>query len=59
MYVFISNRLFHLTNDLKDRIVPHDNNMQLARNAIQAVLASVVALSLGWLIQRTVVLHLY
>lgn len=59
LYVFISNRLFHLTNDLKDRIVPHDNNMQLARNAIQTVLASVVAVSLGWLIQRTVVLHLY
>lgn len=55
--MFISHRLFHVTNELKDRIVPHDNNRLLARNAVQAGLAGATALGLGWLIQRTVVLH--
>ena len=59
VYIFVSNRLFHLTNELKDRIVPHDDNKQLARNAIQCGVATVAALGLGWLIQRAVLLQLY
>jgi hypothetical protein len=59
VYVFISHRLFHLTNELKDRVVPHDDNRLLARNALQAGLASLAALGVGWVAQRTVVLHLF
>lgn len=57
VYVFISHRLFHLTNELKDRLVPHDDNTTLARNALQGVLAAASAVGVGWLIQRVVVLQ--
>lgn len=59
MYIYISNRLFHLTNSLKDRIVPHDNNMQLARNMLQTGLAAAAATGLGWLLQRSLLVQLY
>lgn len=59
MYVFVSNRLFHLTNELKDRIVPHDDDRLLARNAVQGALAAMAACAIGWLVQRTVVLHFF
>jgi hypothetical protein len=57
VYVFISNRLFHLTNELKDRIVPHDDNTKLARNCIQGAIAAAAAVGIGWLVQRVVVLQ--
>jgi len=34
LYVYISHRLFLLTNALKDALVPHDNNRVLGRNII-------------------------
>jgi hypothetical protein len=58
VYVFVSNRLFHLTNHLKDRLVPHDDNTTLARNVIIGALATTAAVGLGWLVQRGVVLQL-
>lgn len=33
-YVFVSHRLFSLTNALKNVAVPHSNNAQLLRNTI-------------------------
>lgn len=59
VYIFISQRLFHLTNELKDRIVPHDDNPKLARNILQGALAATAVVGLGWLIQRMVVLQLF
>ena len=58
MYIFVSNRLFHLTNELKDRIMPHDDNPRLARNIIQAAIAAGAAVAAGWLIQRVLVLQM-
>lgn len=58
VYIFISQRLFHLTNELKDRIVPHDDNPKLARNILQGALATTAVVGMGWLIQRMVVLQL-
>jgi hypothetical protein len=58
VYIFISNRLFHLTNELKDRIVPHDDNRCLARNIIQMLLLGVFVFGIGWVLERTVVLHM-
>jgi hypothetical protein len=58
VYVLISNRLFHLTNELKDHIVPHDDNRRLARNIIQMLLLGVFAFGIGWILERTVVLHM-
>lgn len=57
VYVFISHRLFHLTNELKDRIVPHDDNTKLACNCIQGAIAATAAVGVGWLVQRVVVLQ--
>ncbi|GBF88415.1 CAS1 domain-containing protein [Raphidocelis subcapitata] len=34
LYVFVSHRLFLVTNALKDAVVPHDNNRTLLRNII-------------------------
>jgi hypothetical protein len=59
VYVFVSNRLFHLTNHLKDRLVPHDDNAMLLRNMIQGAMAAVAALGLGWLIQRLILVQMY
>lgn len=59
VYVFVSNRLFHLTNELKDRIVPHDNDTKLARNLIQVGCAGAAALGLGWLVRQLVLLQVY
>lgn len=58
LYVFVSNRLFHLTNELKDRIVPHDDNRCLARNIIQMLLLGAFVFGIGWVLERTVVLHM-
>lgn len=58
VYVFVSNRLFHLTNELKEVAVPHDDNRVLARNCIQMGLAAALAFGLGWLVERTLVLQL-
>lgn len=33
-YLFVSYRLFHLTNTLKTAFVPHDNNQLLLRKVI-------------------------
>ncbi len=38
-YVYVSYRLFELTNALKNALVPHDNNYQLLRNAIMMAVA--------------------
>ncbi|KAF8072744.1 RWA3 [Scenedesmus sp. PABB004] len=59
LYVFISNRLFHLTNELKDKAVPHDDNATLARNVLQMAVVGGATLGVGWLLERTVVLHLF
>lgn len=58
VYVFVSNRLFHLTNELKDRLVPHDDNPKLARNILQAFVTVTAALGMGWVMQRVVMLQL-
>jgi hypothetical protein len=58
VYVFVSNRLFHLTNELKDRIVPHDDNPRLARNCIQTAIAATAAVGAGWFVQRVLVLQM-
>jgi hypothetical protein len=58
VYVFVSNRLFHLTNELKDQIVPHDNNRCLARNLIQMLLLGVFVFGIGWILERAIVLHM-
>lgn len=58
VYVFVSNRLFHLTNELKDQIVPHDDNPRLARNCIQAAIAATAAVGAGWFVQRVLVLQM-
>jgi N-acetylneuraminate 9-O-acetyltransferase len=34
MYIAVSHRLFDLTNTLKNSLVPHSDNVLLARNAI-------------------------
>ena len=48
LYVYISHRLFVLTNALKDAALPHDDNRRLARNlALLAALLSGAA-ALGW-----------
>ncbi len=39
VYIFISHRLFELTNTLKNAAVPHSNNRLLFRNVV--LLASV------------------
>jgi hypothetical protein len=58
VYVFVSNRLFHLTNDLKDKVVPHDDNKLLVRNCLQMAIAGALAAGLGWLVKETIVLQL-
>ena len=47
-YVFVSYRLFNLTNDLKNAAVPHSNNALLARNAILLTCAGVTLYALCW-----------
>eukprot|EP00775_Hariotina_reticulata_P006302 gene6302-6537_t len=58
LYIYVSNRLFHLTNDLKDKVVPHDDNRLLVRNCLQMAIAGALAAGLGWLAKETVVMHL-
>eukprot|EP00878_Enallax_costatus_P021635 GHUV01022920.1.p1 GENE.GHUV01022920.1~~GHUV01022920.1.p1 ORF type:complete len:409 (+),score=95.11 GHUV01022920.1:422-1648(+) len=58
LYIFISNRLFHLTNELKERIVPHDDNTALARNIVQMALGGLMVFGIGWLLEQTLVVHL-
>ena len=41
VYVFVSHRLFLLTNVLKDAFIPHDDNRLLARNLILLAAAGV------------------
>lgn len=41
-YIFISHRLFELTNTLKNAVVPHSNNPLLLRNALIMVSAAVL-----------------
>ncbi|KDD71801.1 hypothetical protein H632_c4376p0, partial [Helicosporidium sp. ATCC 50920] len=47
LYVFVSHRLFLVTNVLKDALVPHDDNRMLVRNALLggASVAGVVAVA--------------
>ena len=56
VYVFVSHRLFELTNSLKNAAVPHSNNALLARNvlmmggagvALWSTVAGVIALLAG------------
>lgn len=59
LYVFVSNRLFHLTNELKDQAVPHDDNRVLARNCLQLALFGGFIFGLGWVVDRAFVSQLY
>jgi hypothetical protein len=47
VYVFISHRLFLLTNAMKDVFIPHDNNRLLGRNLILLTLTLVACTGLG------------
>jgi hypothetical protein len=47
VYVFISHRLFLLTNAMKDAFIPHDNNRVLGRNCILLVLTLAACTGLG------------
>lgn len=44
-FVFVSHRLFTVTNDLKSAFIPHDDNPQLLRNII--IMAATVGLLWG------------
>ena len=48
VYVFVSHRLFLLTNVLKDAFIPHDDNRLLARNLILLAAAGVACTAVGF-----------
>lgn len=48
MYVFISHRLFLLTNALKDAFIPHDDNRLLARNLAMLAVSGAAAAAMGF-----------
>lgn len=48
----ISYRLFHVTNDLKLAIVPHDDNRLLLRNTIVAALAGGAVLAAAFVLTQ-------
>lgn len=50
LYVFLSHRLFVLTNDLKDAAIPLKDNRLLLQNAMLMGAAGVVALVFGTVI---------
>lgn len=56
VYVLVSYRLFHVTNDLKLAIVPHDDNRMLARNAMVAAVAAAAVLGGAFLLTQARVL---
>ena len=58
VYVYISHRLFTLTNDLKDKFLPHDDNHTLLRNILLMVVLVGSAGVLGWVVERALVLKL-
>jgi hypothetical protein len=58
MYVFVSHRLFLLTNALKDAFIPHDDNALLARNLLLLALALVVCTALGFVGHSAIMLAL-
>jgi N-acetylneuraminate 9-O-acetyltransferase len=47
LYVFVSHRLFRLTGELREALVPHDDDRRLARNAAHGAAAAVAALAAG------------
>lgn len=47
-YVFVSHRLFELTNTLKNVAVPHDNKPQLLRNIITMIATGAVLYCSVW-----------
>ncbi|GAB4818564.1 hypothetical protein N2152v2_005610 [Parachlorella kessleri] len=52
IYVILSYRLFHVTNDLKLAVVPHDDNRLLLRNAVVAAVAGTVVLGGAFLVTQ-------
>lgn len=52
IYVGISQRVFTITNDLKNSCVPNGNNKMLMHNIIFACMWSVVALAIGWILEQ-------
>ncbi len=55
MYVYISYRLFNLTNTLKDKFVPHDDNTTLLRNGFLMLALLAFSYGIGCAVERTVV----
>ena len=47
MYVYVSHRLFVLTNALKDVAVPHDDNRTLGRNLAMLLVTGAAVYALG------------
>lgn len=58
VYVYISHRLFELTNALKDAFIPHDDNRTLGRNLLLMGALAAGAGAAGWVVERAVVLKL-
>lgn len=52
VYIIISYRLFHVTNDLKLAIVPHDDNRMLLRNALVAAAAGGAVLASAFVLTQ-------
>jgi hypothetical protein len=47
LYVFLSHRLFLLTNDIKDAVIPLKNNRRLLQNAVLMSGFGLVAFAVG------------
>lgn len=52
VYVGISYRLFHLTNDLKMAVVPHKCNRLLLRNSVLLGITAAVAWAAGTVLSK-------
>lgn len=52
LYIFLSHRMFDLTNTLKNAFVPHDDNRKLLRNTIIMGLLGVAAYVPGYVLTQ-------